>query len=132
MQGWACPVHHALEPMSALPKPAADAAGQPAPGGRAFVGETLGGKYQVTRVIGVGGMGVVCEARHVELGGRRFAVKLVQRYFAGSDIAMARFRREVRAVAAIESDHIVQVTDVGVDEKFGLYMVMEFLQGEDL
>jgi serine/threonine protein kinase len=56
----------------------------------------------------------------------------VQRYFAGSDIAMARFRREVRAVAAIESDHIVQVTDVGVDEKFGLYMVMEFLQGEDL
>jgi serine/threonine-protein kinase len=77
-------------------------------------------------------MGVVCEARHLELGGRRFAVKLVQRYFAGSDIAMARFRREVRAVAAVESDHIVQVTDVGVDEKFGLYMVMEFLQGEDL
>jgi eukaryotic-like serine/threonine-protein kinase len=96
------------------------------------VGATLGGKYQVTRVLGVGGMGVVCEARHLELGGKRFAVKLVQRYFAGSDIAIARFRREVRAVAAIESDHIVQVTDVGIDQKFGLYMVMEFLQGEDL
>jgi serine/threonine-protein kinase len=119
--------------MSASPKIAVDATGTYTPlTGRAYVGATLGGKYQVTRVLGVGGMGVVCEARHVELGGRRFAVKLVQRYFAGSDIAMARFRREVRAIAAIESDHIVQVTDVGVDEKFGLYMVMEFLQGEDL
>jgi serine/threonine-protein kinase len=118
--------------MSALPKLGPDATSNHTPTGRAFVGATLGGKYQVVRVLGVGGMGVVCEARHMELGGRRFAVKLVQRYFAGSDIAMARFRREVRAVAAIESDHIVQVTDVGVDEKFGLYMVMEFLQGEDL
>ena len=103
----------------------------PSPG-RAFIGATLGGRYEVTRVIGVGGMGVVCEARHKELGGKRFAVKLVQRYFAGSELAMARFRREVRAIAAIESEHIVQVTDVGVDEKFGLFMVMEYLQGEDL
>jgi serine/threonine-protein kinase len=119
--------------MSALQKLGSQATGAHTPlSGRAFVGETLGGKYRVTRVLGLGGMGIVCEARHIELGGRRFAVKLVQRYFAGSELAVARFRREVRAIAAIESDHIVQVTDVGVDETFGLYMVMEFLQGEDL
>jgi serine/threonine protein kinase len=122
-------------PMGALPKskldPEATTTYTPSPG-RAFMGVTLGGKYEVTGILGVGGMGVVCEARHTQLGGKRFAVKLVQRYFAGSDLAAARFRREVRAVAAVESEHIVQITDVGTDEQLGLYMVMEFLQGEDL
>ncbi len=121
--------------MGALPKPKLDPEATttytPSPG-RAFMGATLGGKYEVTGILGVGGMGVVCEARHTQLGGKRFAVKLVQRFFAGSDLAAARFRREVRAVAAVESDHIVQITDVGTDDQFGLFMVMEYLQGEDL
>lgn len=98
----------------------------------AFIGAVLGGKYEVTGVLGVGGMGVVCEARHRELGGKRFAVKLMQRFFAGSELASARFRREVRALAAVENEHIVQITDVGVDAEHGLYMVMELLHGEDL
>jgi eukaryotic-like serine/threonine-protein kinase len=121
--------------MGALPKPKLDpettTTYTPAPG-RAFLGITLGDKYEVTGILGTGGMGVVCEARHKQLGGKRFAVKLVQRYFAGSELAAARFRREVRAVAAIESEHIVQITDVGTDDRFGLYMVMEHLTGEDL
>ncbi len=121
--------------MGALPRPKLDPEATttytPSPG-RAFMGATLGGKYEVTGILGVGGMGVVCEARHTQLGGKRFAVKLVQRYFAGSELAAARFRREVRAIAAVESEHIVQVTDVGTDEQFGLFMVMEHLQGEDL
>jgi serine/threonine protein kinase len=121
--------------MGALPKPKLDPEATttytPSPG-RAFMGAVLGGKYEVTGILGVGGMGVVCEARHAQLGGKRFAVKLVQRYFAGSELAAARFRREVRAVAAVESEHIVQITDVGTDDQFGLFMVMEFLQGEDL
>ena len=125
--------------MGALPKePAASssaarvAAAASSVAGRSFVGAVLGGKYEIVRVIGLGGMGVVCEARHLHLGNRRFAVKLVQRYFAGSEIAEMRFRREVRAISSIESDHIVQITDVGVDPDFGLYMVMEYMQGEDL
>ena len=121
--------------MGALPKPKLDPEATttytPSPG-RAFMGAMLGGKYEVTGILGVGGMGVVCEARHAQLGGKRFAVKLVQRYFAGSELAAARFRREVRAVAAVESEHIVQITDVGTDDQFGLFMVMEYLQGEDL
>jgi serine/threonine-protein kinase len=58
-------------------------------------------------------------------------VKLVARALR-TELMAQRFRREVRAVSAIESDHIVQVLDVGVDERFGLYMVMEYLVGEDL
>jgi serine/threonine protein kinase len=51
---------------------------------------------------------------------------------ARSDEYLARFRREARAASRVESDHIVQVFDVGHDETFGLYMVMEYLSGEDL
>jgi serine/threonine-protein kinase len=75
-------------------------------------------------------MGVVCEAVHLGIG-RRVAVKLVARALR-TELMAQRFRREVRAVSAIESDHIVQVLDVGMDERFGLYMVMEYLTGEDL
>ena len=93
-------------------------------------GVTLGGKWVLGQVIGVGGMGVVCEAQHVTLG-RKFAVKLVAKALR-TEMMATRFRREVRAISAIESEHIVDVLDVGVDERFGLYMVMEFLGGEDL
>ena len=48
-----------------------------------------------------------------------------------SDIAM-RFRQEARAASLVESHHIVQVFDVGADDKLGLYLVMEYLTGEDL
>ena len=95
------------------------------------VGMTLGEKYHLVSVIGQGGMGLVCEARHVNLG-KRFAVKIINKAVPRPDIIAARFRREVRAISAIESDNIVQVFDVGVDPKLGLYMVMEFLPGEDL
>src|SRR3974390_418057 len=47
------------------------------------------------------------------------------------DIAM-RFRQEARAASLVESQHIVQVFDVGADDELGLYLVMEYLTGEDL
>ena len=76
-------------------------------------------------------MGVVCEAEHLEIG-KRLAIKLIDASLAGmSDIAM-RFRQEARAASLVESQHIVQVFDVGADEKLGLYLVMEYLTGEDL
>ncbi|MBL8613431.1 MAG: serine/threonine protein kinase [Myxococcales bacterium] len=96
-----------------------------------FVGRTIGAKYRVTRVLGVGGMGVVCEARHLELD-KRVAIKITGRHGAHSGEAAARFRREARATSAVESEHIVDVFDVGVDDTLGVYMVMEVLVGEDL
>jgi serine/threonine protein kinase len=56
--------------------------------------------------------------------------------FEGSLLGMkdvaARFRREARAASLVESQHIVQVFDVGSDGTLGLYLVMEYLAGEDL
>jgi serine/threonine-protein kinase len=96
-----------------------------------IVGATVAGKYRVRRVIGAGSMGFVCEAEHLEIG-KRLAIKLIDASLAGmNDIAM-RFRQEARAASLVESHHIVQVFDVGADEKLGLYLVMEYLHGQDL
>jgi serine/threonine-protein kinase len=96
-----------------------------------LVGLAVGGKYEIRRVLGVGGMGVVCEAIHQDLG-KRVAVKLIDKSMKESELIVARFRREAKAAGKIKSEHIVDVTDVGADPRVGLYMVMEHLAGEDL
>ena len=98
---------------------------------QSHVGSTIGGKYLAKRLIGAGGMGVVYEGEHVEIG-KRVAVKVIDPGRAGSPEIAARFRREARATSAVESECIVQVFDVGYDPAIGLYMVMEYLEGEDL
>jgi serine/threonine-protein kinase len=95
------------------------------------VGATVAGKYRVRRVMGRGSMGVVCEAEHLAIG-KRLAVKLIDTSLAGMlDIAM-RFQQEARAASVVESQHIVHVFDAGTDDVLGLYLVMEYLTGEDL
>ena len=93
-------------------------------------GTLIAKKYRVERVIGEGGMGVVVAARHVELG-RRVAVKLVRQdaMVAGS---AERIVREARAAAAIESDNVARVIDVGRTQAGEPYLVMEYLDGHDL
>ncbi len=94
-------------------------------------GAIVAGKYRVRRVVGSGSMGVVCEAEHLEIG-KRLAIKLIDASLAGMKDIAQRFRQEARAASLVESQHIVQVFDVGADDKLGLYLVMEFLTGEDV
>jgi serine/threonine protein kinase len=96
-----------------------------------FVGATVAGKYRIRRVIGTGSMGVVCEAENIALG-KRVAIKVIDAALAGMNDIADRFRQEARAASIVESHHIVQVFDVGTDERLGLYLVMEYLAGEDL
>jgi len=98
-----------------------------------MINQIIGGKYRIVRQIGAGGMGNVYEATHVGTG-RRVALKLiVTAELAKNSVLVGRFQREAKAVGGIETDHIVQVLDTGVDETSELpYMVMEFLEGEDL
>jgi serine/threonine protein kinase len=96
-----------------------------------LLGKTIAGKYRVKRLIGVGGMGSVYEGEHVEIG-KRIAIKVIDPAHAGSEEVAVRFKREARAASRVESENIVQVFDVGNDPSCGLYMVMEYLVGEDL
>jgi serine/threonine-protein kinase len=95
------------------------------------VGELLGGKYELLRKVGEGGMGEVYEARHTQLG-RRFAVKLLHPELLSSKRMLRRFSREVLAVSQLENDHVVPALDCGYTADGGPYYVMEFLRGRDL
>src|SRR4051812_33536105 len=94
-------------------------------------GDLLAGKYRVEKVLGVGGMGVVVSAMHLQLD-RRVALKfLLPTVLQNRDI-VARFAREARAAAQIKSEHVARVIDVGELESGSPFMVLEFLEGEDL
>src|SRR5438105_10741592 len=82
------------------------------PDGAPAPGEVLAGKYRVERVLGVGGMGVVVAARHLELD-ERVAVKFLLPHVPPQGEAAQRFVREARAAIKIKSDHVVRIFDVG-------------------
>ncbi|MFZ5892291.1 MAG: serine/threonine protein kinase [Myxococcota bacterium] len=94
-------------------------------------GQVLAGKYRVERVLGKGGMGVVVAAQHLVLD-ELVAMKFLLPEALASGEAVARFEREARAAVKIKSEHVVRVTDVGRLESGAPYMVMEYLNGEDL
>lgn len=74
---------------------------------------------------------MVFAATHMELD-RLVAVKFVHGTYTQNPEVIARFVREARAVVRIESEHVAKVIDVGHTDTGTPYMVMEFLDGEDL
>jgi serine/threonine-protein kinase len=93
-------------------------------------GTKFGSRYVLEREIARGGMGSVWQGRDGKLQ-RAVAVKLLSPTFAASPPARARFEREAMAVAQLQSPHIVQIFDYGVERDVP-YIVMELLAGEDL
>jgi serine/threonine protein kinase len=106
-----------LEPLGALPTPAR-------------LGETLG-KYRLDRILATGGMGVVVAARHLQLD-QPIAIKFMSPLLVENEMGVARFLREARAAAHIRSEHVVRVLDVETLPSGTPYIVMEYLEGEDL
>jgi serine/threonine protein kinase len=94
-------------------------------------GDRIADKYDVVRVIGEGGMGVVYEVMHARLQQRAAIKMLLSRVQAMPDV-VARFEREARAACRLRSRHSVRITDVDHDESGRAYMVMEYLDGHDL
>ena len=94
-------------------------------------GALLEGAYRVFRVVGEGGMGTVYEGLQLRLN-KRVAIKVMSRELAANPEALARFRREAEVTSSIGHPHIVHVTDFGNTPTGEPFMVMEFLDGEDL
>jgi serine/threonine-protein kinase len=94
-------------------------------------GETIIGKYRIVRLIGEGGMGEVYEGRDLRLD-RPVAIKLLHAALSKDRELIARFEREARAAAKVNSPHIVDVFDFGDLPNGDRFMVMELLEGESL
>ena len=94
-------------------------------------GDRIADKYDVVRVVGEGGMGVVYEVMHARLQQRAAIKMLLSRVQAMPDV-VARFEREARAACRLRSRHSVRITDVDHDDRGRAYMVMEYLDGHDL
>jgi serine/threonine-protein kinase len=93
-------------------------------------GDVVGGKYQLTRILGEGGMGQVWVARNTALD-IEVALKLIRREIAAAE-ASTRLLQEARTAARLGHPSIVRVFDYGTSERGEPYIVMELLRGESL
>ena len=97
----------------------------------ALVGALLGERYKLLRLIGQGGMGAVYLAEHVVIG-KQIAVKVLNPEYSKNPGDVQRFLQEARAASLIRHDHVVDIADFGNSPQGQAYLVMEYLEGEDL
>jgi TolB-like protein/Flp pilus assembly protein TadD len=92
------------------------------------------GPYEITELLGSGGMAEVYRARDVRLD-REVAVKILPEHFASDPEALARFHREARTASALNHPHLVTIYDIGeedVGHRRRHYIAMELIHGETL
>lgn len=93
-------------------------------------GITLGGRFQLTDRIAIGGMGEVWKARDQVLG-RIVAIKILKEEYTGDPGFLNRFRAEARHTALLNHEGIANVFDYG-EEGGSAYLVMELVPGQPL
>ena len=93
-------------------------------------GDTLG-PYTIVRRLGAGAMGEVYQARHKHMG-RDAAIKVLKAELTEERDIVARFFTEARATAAVRHPGIVEIFDCDLHRSGRAFIVMEYLQGEDL
>jgi tRNA A-37 threonylcarbamoyl transferase component Bud32 len=96
-----------------------------------LIGHTLADRYRLEAPIGSGGMGTVYRAEHVLIK-KPVAIKVLSAAHSGSRKEVERFLNEARAASRIRHEHVVDITDFGITEDGMVFLVMEYLEGEDL
>ncbi len=91
------------------------------------IGRKLDGRYEITELIGVGGMADVYKATDI-LEDRVVAVKILKNEFANNEEFVRRFRNESKAIAVLSHPNIVKIYDVGFTDKIQ-FIVMEYIDG---
>ena len=94
-----------------------------------LVGKNIG-SFEIEKIIGRGGMGVVYQARDTRLD-RSVAVKSLPAELQTSSTAQARFQREAKLLASLNHPNIAVIHDVIKEEKSG-YLILEYVSGKTL
>ncbi|MBO5449002.1 MAG: Stk1 family PASTA domain-containing Ser/Thr kinase [Ruminococcus sp.] len=91
------------------------------------IGKKLDGRYEITELIGVGGMADVYKAHDV-MEDRTVAVKILKPEFSQNEEFLRRFRNESKAIAVLSHPNIVKIYDVGFTDEIQ-FIVMEYIDG---
>ena len=91
------------------------------------IGKKLDGRYEITELIGVGGMAEVYKGVDV-IDNKAVAIKILKKEYAENEEFLRRFRNESKAIAVLSHPNIVKIYDVGFSEKIQ-YIVMEYIDG---
>lgn len=94
-------------------------------------GHVVGDRYVIERLLGKGGHGIVVKAQHVFLQ-RPVALKLLHPALLVVEEVRARFLREARVASRVSCPQVVEIIDFGVTRSRLHYLVMEYLEGQDL
>lgn len=92
-----------------------------------YIGKKLDGRYEITELIGVGGMAEVYKGVDV-IDNKPVAIKVLKKEFAENEEFLRRFRNESKAIAVLSHPNIVKIYDVGFSDKLQ-YIVMEYVDG---
>jgi serine/threonine-protein kinase len=103
------------------------------PAKNSLVGQVVGGRFNVKRVLGEGGMGIVYEAEQ-QMGTaiRKVALKTLHAHLSHDPSVSQRFHREVGTIASLEHPNTIKVYDFGATPDGTLYIAMEFVAGKPL
>lgn len=91
------------------------------------IGKKLDGRYQITELIGIGGMAHVYKAVDL-MEDKVVAVKILKNEYAESEEFLRRFRNESKAIAVLSHPNIVKIYDVGFSDEIN-FIVMEYIDG---
>ncbi len=93
-------------------------------------GDVLGGRYEILRLLGEGGMGAVYRAMDRELD-RPGALKLIRPELAANSSILARFKQELLLAHQVTHKNVIRIYDLG-DADGVKFITMEFVEGQDL
>jgi len=93
-------------------------------------GLEIGGRYQIRKLLGIGGMGAVYRVHDMELD-RDVALKLIRSDIGENPEALERFKREIQLSSKVTHKNVLRVYDLGVSEGIK-FLTMQFVEGEDL
>ncbi len=94
------------------------------------VGSVLGGRYEIQRLLGMGGMGAVYKAHDMEVD-RAVGLKVIRPDLAGNPAILARFKQELILARQVTHKNIIRIYDLSEAEGVK-FITMEFIEGEDL
>lgn len=99
--------------------------------GEGLIGQLVADRYEISSLVGEGGMGLVYKARHV-LMNRWVAIKMIRQELVSNMVLYQRFQQEAKAISKLDHPNIVKVYDFGVTPEGTPFLVMDYLEGKSL